>query len=431
VARSGPEIADPVGRSGGAGWAAGFRVSTAAGPNRVKQRVAGSPGGGAPTAAGRPIAVAMLFTVIGGWPLFFVTAYSVTLQAELGFDGSELGLAVSGYFAGSMVASQLGRMVDRLGVGFGLRACALLSALSGILIVSVASSWQWVAACLFAAGVANSVGQLASNRMLAGLTRQGLGLGMKQAAAPLQGLSAGLIVSAVGVHLPWRSVILATSLLTVAAAAALPTRLVAAGEGAPRRGGLGAYRHQLLALAAAGSIGGAAGNSLALLAVDSLTRAGFSEAAAVGVLTIGSAMAVIARVAAAWWLDHTGTNGYRDLIGLMVAGSAGFFLVSMAGAGGGNRALILLGTIMAFATAWAWPAIIYFVAVRNALVPPATATGVVLTGVFLGTLIGTPALAVVAEHSSYTVAWAVAGGAALVASGFAVLSRRLSERHPG
>ena len=92
----------------------------------------------------------------------------------------------------------------------------------------------------------------------------------------------------------------------------------------------------------------------------------------------------------------------------------------MAGAFGGNRALILLGTLMAFATAWAWPAIIYFVAVRNTSVPPATATGVVLTGVFLGTLIGTPTLAVVADHSTYSVAWGLAGAASLTAAGFGV-----------
>ena len=394
----------------------------------MTERASLSPPGDVRTATGWPIAIAMLFTVIGGWPLFFVTAYSVTLQAEMSFGGSELGFAVSGYFVGSLVASRLGRVVDRLGVTFGLRTSALLSAASGILIVSVARSWQWVAACLVVSGMANSVGQLASNRMLAGLTRQGLGLGMKQAAAPLQGLSAGLIVSAVGVHVPWRSVIVAVSLLMVVAAVALPARLVSSGERAPKRGGLGAYRYQLLTLAAAGSIGGATGNTLALLAVDSLSMAGFSEAGAVRALAIGSGVAVLARVLAAWWLDHTGTNGYRDLIGLMLAGSLGFLLVSMAGAVGGNRALILLGTLMAFATAWAWPAIIYFVAVRNTTVPPATATGVVLTGVFLGTLIGTPTLAVVAEHSTYSVAWGVAGVASLTAAGLALASRHLSAR---
>jgi len=378
------------------------------------------------TEARVPIAIAVVFTLLGGLPLFLVTAYSVTLQSEFGFGGSELGFAVSGYFVGAMVAAQGGFVIDRLGVSFGLRASALLSASSGILIASIARSWQMIAVSLVLSGMANSVGQLASNRMLASLQRQGLGFGMKQAAAPLTPLTAGFIVSLVGIHAPWRWVFLAVSCATAGAAVALPSRLVSSGSRSPATGPLGMARSQLLTLAVGGALGGAAGNSLALLAVDSLSKVGFSEAAAVMVLTTSSGMAVAARVGAGWWLDHTGTDGYRELIFLMIAGALGLLVISGGGVVGDNRLLVFLGMSLAFSTGWAWPAIIYFVAVRNTPVQPATATGVIMTGVFVGTLIGAPTLAVVADHTSYTVAWAAASVVALVAAGFASLSRRLS-----
>ena len=281
----------------------------------------------------RPIAIAVTFTVVGGISLFLTVAYSITLQAELDFGGSELGLAVGGYFLGSIVAAQAGGLVDRVGSGVGLRASALLSASSAAIIGIFATSWQWVAAALVVSGVANSVGQMASNRLLAGLPRQGLGFGIKQAAAPLPGLIAGFAVATVGPHVPWRTVFAIVSVLAVGAAVGLPGGIEEPpiGSHRPSRHGSGRHRSQLIALAAAGAVGGATGNSIALLAVDSLSKAGFAEAGEVWILTAGSGMTVFARVAVGWWLDHSGSNGYRELVRLMVAGAAGLFLVSRPG----------------------------------------------------------------------------------------------------
>ena len=52
-----------------------------------------------------------------------------------------------------------------------------------------------------------------------------------------------------------------------------------------------------------------------------------------------------------------------------------------------------------------------------------------MTGVFIGTMIGTPSLALLADHTSYSVAWAAAGVAALVAATFARLSAVISARN--
>jgi MFS family permease len=107
---------------------------------------------------GRPIAVAVFYTIVGSLPLFLVTAYSVTLRTEFDFGTSELGFAVSGFFAGAIAAAQVAWLVDRFGTSIGLRASALMSASAGLLIATIADSWVWLAASLIISGAANSVG---------------------------------------------------------------------------------------------------------------------------------------------------------------------------------------------------------------------------------------------------------------------------------
>ena len=89
------------------------------------------------------IAIAVWFTAVGGLPLFLVTCYTVTLQAEFGFDAAELGIIVGTYFTGAVTGAQAGFIVDRVSAVVGLRVAGLLSSASGVLI--------GLAAVLFAA----------------------------------------------------------------------------------------------------------------------------------------------------------------------------------------------------------------------------------------------------------------------------------------
>lgn len=377
------------------------------------------------------IAIAVWFTAVGGLPLFLVTCYTVTLQAEFGFDAAELGIIVGTYFTGAVTGAQAGFIVDRASAAVGLRVAGLLSSASGVLIGLAAQSWQAIAIFLFVCGGANSVAQLSLNRMLAGLSRRGLGLGIKQAAAPFTGVLAGVIVSIVGAGATWRVVFVGCAVVTASTAWLLPSRLPAERRpGArPPRSALGRSRAHLLCLAGAGALGGAAANSLALLGVDSLSKNGFAEGEAVALLALANGVAVLARIGLGFVLDRLAASGYRVLTGMMLAG-AGMYLVLSAGmASGGNRGVIVAGLLAAFATGWGWPAIIYFVAVETSPVPPATSTGMIMTGVFIGTLLGAPIIAYIAQIASYSAAWAAAAMVSALAAGLVHLSRRVAPAH--
>jgi MFS family permease len=68
----------------------------------------------------------------------------------------------------------------------------------------------------------------------------------------------------------------------------------------------------------------------------------------------------------------------------------------------------------------------YYTVVRNTSTSPATATGVVVAGVFLGGIAGTPALAAIADRWSYSTAWSTAASMTLVATLLVALARHLS-----
>lgn len=76
--------------------------------------------------------------------------------------------------------------------------------------------------------------------------------------------------------------------------------------------------------------------------------------------------------------------------------------------------------------AWGWPGVMYYTVVRSATSSPATATAVVVAGVFLGSIAGPPLLAAVAERASYGSAWGVAAVLSMVATGLIGLSRLLT-----
>jgi hypothetical protein len=63
---------------------------------------------------------------------------------------------------------------------------------------------------------------------------------------------------------------------------------------------------------------------------------------------------------------------------------------------------------------------------RNFSIPPATATAFVLSGAFLGTIIGPPVMAVTAERAGYSTAWAVGAIALGTATLLVLVSRRLN-----
>ena len=368
-----------------------------------------------------PISIAVAYTAISVFPSFLVGAYAVRLQDDLGFGTAELGYTGAALFiAGSAAAAALGPVIDRTGASAGFRIGSVLSAGASLVVALAARNWLGVALGMALCGFANAVSQLAANRLLvrrATDRRQGVGFGLKQASVPTASVLAGFAVSFLGAGVSWRATFLVAAAVAVALAAVVPRSR----RSVPRqrqRVHIGADgRSRLLILAAVGGLAGAAGNTLALLIVDALHDGGFTEASAALVLGLGSATSLVVRILAGWVVDRRHSSGFTELSVLLTAGAAGFTVLAVSG---NSRAFLLVGTLLAFGAGWAWAGVLYFAASRTPAVPPATATGMVLSGVMLGSVVGPSLIGFIADHAGYGAAWGV--GAGLVAAG-AVLSR--------
>lgn len=370
----------------------------------------------------RPMVTAVVYTVIGVLPLYLVSAQAPRLQAELGFGRSAFGVAVASFYLVSSVASRrLGPMIDGLGAGRGLRMGAAVCAVSSIGIGLLAGHWMIVALFLGVAGLGNAFAQLASNVAVADAvrsSRQGLGFGLKQAAVPTGALLAGLAVPLVGLDASWRILFIAAAVLQVAAIWAAPRFEPRRRLGRPRRAPL---RGPLLMLAVTGTIAGGVGNSVASFIVDAGVTAGFDQVQAARLLTLGSLMAIGMRILVGWTADRRGRDGRSELVAVLVLGVLG---TSVLAAAQSSPGWFVVGVVLAFAGAWGWPGVIYFAVIRATGYPAAAATGSVLAGVYLGTVVLPPIVGVVAEHGSYALIFAILAGLMAIAAVAVIVANR-------
>lgn len=363
----------------------------------------------------RGITVAVLYTVIGVAPLFLVSAQKPALDGALGLGKEQLSISVSAYFIAAAIASlTLGPLTDRMGPSLGLRISAGLSTAILVGIPFLATNWQTVVAFLALAGLANTIAQLSSNLAVAEAVsrrRQALGFGLKQAAVPVGALLAGLLASSLGINVGWEIPFLVAATLAAAATVFTPS-FPGVGGHATRRV-FARPPGPLVALAMCGMFGGATGNALAVFVVDAGVTIGFSSARAAVVLSIGSAVSITMRVAAGWLVDRRSSTGFGELGAIFLLGVAGFGLLAVAG---GEGVWFVIGVLIGFASAWGFPGVMYFTTVRLGLLPPASATGLVLSGTYLGSIVGPLLAGFIAERASYTQVWTI--GTVLMAAGF-------------
>ena len=380
--------------------------------------------------AQRPLSTAVLYSVVASFPLFFAGGFAVRLQDDLSISKSQFGISVSAYFITSAVGSfTIGSLIDK----FGARAGFLIASTGGgvaAILVAVSNSFGLFAFALAVAGVSNTSGQLAGNRVLAGLgsNRQGLGFGVKQAAVPLGSFLAGAVVGTFGAEIDWRSAFLVYSMFAFLCAALAPDGPGKASAAEPRRP-VGQDWPCLLALALAGSLGGAAGNGLAVLTVDAFAESGYSESASAIALAVGSGLTIVARTSIGWVAGRRQGSGFVELGSAKALGAVGFGLMAVTQ---DVPVLLWSALILAFLGAWGWPGVMYYTVIRNTTTTPGTATGFVVTGVFMGGIAGAPLLASIAERWSYNTAWTTASLMGIVATSMVVLASRLSlvDRHP-
>ena len=381
----------------------------------------------APSAAvGRTIAAAALSTVLGSLPVFLLGGLAVLVREELRFGEVQLGLAVSVFFSvAALSAVPAGRLVVRLGAWWSTVAGACTSA-GALLLLAVAPAYPVLIGALALAGAANALAQIGSNEALARVVparRQGLAFGVKQSAVPAATLLAGLSLPFLGLTLGWRSAFAGGAVLALGYVALAPR----GEQSRPRPPVPGPARREpargpLVVVALAAALGAGAAGGLGAFLVVSAVSTGLSPAQAGLLLAGGSALSVVVRLTVGWRADGR-DGGHLDVVVAMLAcGALGMALLAT-----GSPALLLPGTVLAFALGWGWPGLLNLAVVRLHPSAPAAATSVSQAGVFAGGALGPVTFGLVVELSSYRGAWSVAGVALLLAAVLMRQGRRVLE----
>jgi predicted MFS family arabinose efflux permease len=291
-----------------------------------------------------------------------------------------------------------------------MRIAALGAAMTLLLTPLVAQSVLTLGVVTIAGGVALALAHPAVNLGLARCTvvrRQGLAYGFKHAAIPAASALAGLGLPLVAIPLGWQWVYILGALLAGGAALMVPF--------SPREfevervdvaGGDGTNAHSsplsLLVIMAIGAGLGIFGmDALATFLVPYAVDVGFSEAAAGVLLAVGSGLGILVRVAAGWLIDRRATGGLVTVVVFLGLGAVGIAVLAI-----GTSPAIVGGSLLAFTFGWGWSGLFTFAVVRRNPQAPAAATGVTMTGVYVGAAAG-PALFGMVAGASFTLAWLI------------------------
>ena len=357
----------------------------------------------------------MLHVVGGVLPAFLVASLAPRIDADFAFGEHELGLAVAVVYAVCAVASTpAGNLVERLGALRALRVGALATAVCCLGIALAARSAVALVALLVVGGLGNALAAPAAgallNRHVPG-GRHGLAFGAMQAGAPLGALAAGLALPAIALPFGWRWAFAAVALLAPAVAAAAPAtatgRAVRAARAADRPRGLTAVH----ALAAGAVLAGAAGTGLVSFVVVYAVDSGFSESGA-GLLLGGLSLAAAAsRIALGLVSDRSGGDPLRPVAPMLLAGAGGLLLVAT-----GEPAALVAGALLAGGVGWAWPGALTSAVVARAPAAPGWAVGVMMAGLFAGSVAGPLVTGLLADRGRFTLAWLTLAAFALLAA---------------
>jgi MFS family permease len=373
-------------------------------------------------------------------PSFLLGAMAVQVGRDLDFGTSGIGLAFATFFVAASAASAVGgRIAERIGAVPAMRLAGVVSGLASLAVAATARSFATLLVPLAVAGAANAVCQPAANLLIARAVpphRQGVGFAVKQSAVPMATLLAGFAVPSLALTLGWRWAYVAAALLALGTLPLVPSSMpgfdpfrrraarddgVSAASRAPRRRADVPVR--LMALLTVGiGLGAAAAGTLGSFLVSASVAAGISEGAGGLLLTAGSLAGIAVRLAAGARADRRDGDHLR-VVALMLALGAGAFALM---ATDQPWAYALAGPA-GFCTAWAWPGLFNLAVVQANPSYPAAATGITQTGTYVGAVSGPLLFGVLADHTSYPVAWLAAAAfsvaaAAVMAVGHARLS---------
>jgi MFS family permease len=372
----------------------------------------------------RPVLVGIGLVVSAVLPGFLTAAVAVEIRRDFPLTNPELGLAVGmSYAVATLCSSPAGRLIDRIGPVSGARLAAATAAASMIGVAALAHSAVVLIGLLAFAGVSNAVSAPAASAFIGREVRparQGFGLGVQQAGAPVGALLAGVALPVIAVPAGWRWAFAAgvvVPLFTVVGVHGRPRAAAITTPPAPPLGGRELAGVRLLALAAA-LANAAAGGMVAFLVLFAV-EAGLSPAAG-GLLLAGTSLAAaLARIAFGAAADRRSGDPLTPVVRLLCVGAVGYVVLASSVPAG-----VVAGALVAGGIGWGWAGLMTLAVVRERQSNPGGAVGIAMTGIYAGAGGGPLLIGLLAGTTSFTTAWLAAAALALGAARTVTLARR-------
>lgn len=370
-------------------------------------------------AAAAPLAVVSL-------PLFLTGTLGVSLREEFRFGEAALGLAVGSVSATAAVTTiAVGRVVHRLGAGMGLRIGLAISMVSTLGVAVFATGYATLLLFLVVGGLGIAFVVPATDSWISATvspSRQGVAMGVKQAAPQVAGLLAGLAVPALAVTLGWRWSFAAGAVVALLGLLSIPSGIsTGRRDGRVARDGDVSWKTMAL-FASAMALGQMAAFSLLAFSVSSAVDAGISESMAGVVFAVANAIGIVTRMRVGHLADVRPRNQLYVASAMLSAGALCFALLAT-----GSTWLVVVAIPLAFATAWGWTGILLLAVIRANPNAPAVASSIAVTGGHVGSFVGPFVFGALAARS-FATAWLVAAGAALVGAAAMAAAGRIVAR---
>jgi MFS family permease len=363
-------------------------------------------------------------------PVWITSAVAVLMRDEIALTEPRLGVAVSVYFAVSASLSwPAGRLADRIGArttATGALACSVTAVLG---LALLAGHWTHVVLLLGLAGAGSALVQPATNLAIVRgvpLGRQGLGLGLKQAAVPAATLAAGATVPMVALTLGWRwayvvPLVVAVAFLSIRGA--MPDGRRPGARLADADGG-GRGRLPLIVVAATAGLGVAACIAASAFLIPYAVAEGVAVGTAGWILSVASLAGVAVRIGSGWLADRTRASSARGvavLLGLGALGAAGVALAD-------GAVTLTVAAMVMLGAGWGWNGLLVLALVRSFPATPGLATGISQVGIRAGGAVGPSVFGFAAGAGSYLAGWILVASAMLTASiGMLWCGRRLPD----
>ena len=371
------------------------------------------------------MSAASAMTTLGAIPVFLLSAQSVLVRQDLGFDEARFGLAVSCFFAAAATTALLGGgIVDRLGRRRSTIVAGTIAVLGGAGLALGTRSYAVLLVMLIVLGVANAALQVTANLSLAKSVpqhRQGLAFGVKQSAVPFAIVLGGLAVPLTGATIGWRwtfGITATVAALVIIGGLFLPREAVTRDT---QRGSMERAPSGALALTAvAMAVASAAVNSFAAFLAAWGFQIGMTPSQTGFLMAAGSGLSICTRVLTGHRADRRVGRNLPVVALQMLCGSAALAVVSI-----GSIPTLWVSAILAFAVGWAWPGLMLFAVVRVGREAPGAASAAVQAGAFAGGASGPALFGLLVSHTDYPFAWRVASFFLLTAAVLVFLARRM------